>query len=455
MATVTRENIGLLNDKLTVKITKEDYLPNFEKSLKNYSKNASIPGFRKGMVPTGLVKKMYGQSVFTDEVLKTIEKNLFDYLDTEKLDIFAQPVAADENDARNLDCNNPADYAFGFEIGLKPTITVAELSKANLTKYKVEVTEEMVNNEVERLQQKYGKMTEPELVDNLENVLNVQFTPSNENGEVAEAATSKDNSLLVKYFTKSYQDQLMSKKKEDSLTVKLNDAFEGKELEWVLQDLGLEKDGGDAYYKMLLTKVGLIEPRVLDTEFFAEAFPDKAVATIEEARAILKAEIEGYWDVQTKNQLQDGIYHYVIDKTDVQFPEGFLKKWMQTGREKPSTAEEVEVEYPKFSNSLKWTLISDTMTKEAELQVLPDDIKDFARKQLMGYMGITALDESHGWVEEYANKMLKDKKFVEDTYHRVITEKLFDWATTQVSTTEKAISVDDFTKMMQESKHEH
>src|SRR4051812_3464511 len=107
MATITRENIGVLNDKITVRIAREDYLPSFEKSLKSYSKSASIPGFRKGMVPTGVIKKMYGQSVFTDEVLKTVEKELTNYMQNEKLDIFAQPLPLAENDPRQLDVNKP------------------------------------------------------------------------------------------------------------------------------------------------------------------------------------------------------------------------------------------------------------------------------------------------------------------------------------------------------------
>ena len=79
MATVTRENIGLLNDKITVKVAKEDYFSSFEKTLKDYSKKANIPGFRKGMVPTGMIKKMHGQAVFTEEVLRTVEKELSSY----------------------------------------------------------------------------------------------------------------------------------------------------------------------------------------------------------------------------------------------------------------------------------------------------------------------------------------------------------------------------------------
>jgi len=114
MATVIRENIGNLNDKLIVNLEKNDYLPSFEKSLKSYAKSANIPGFRKGMVPSGLIKKMYGQSVFTEEILRTVEKELNNYLGNEQLDIFAQPLPL-ESDSRMLDINNPGDYAFAFE----------------------------------------------------------------------------------------------------------------------------------------------------------------------------------------------------------------------------------------------------------------------------------------------------------------------------------------------------
>src|SRR5690349_20561551 len=129
MATVTRENIGVLNDKITVKVDRQDYLSSFEKTLKTYSKTANIPGFRKGMVPASMIKKMHGQAVFTDEVLKTVEKELAKFMEDEKLEIFAQPLPLSENDARNLDVNNPSEYTFGFEVGLKPDFTVADLSQ--------------------------------------------------------------------------------------------------------------------------------------------------------------------------------------------------------------------------------------------------------------------------------------------------------------------------------------
>jgi trigger factor len=138
MASVTKESIGNLHDKLTVKVSKEDYYPSFEKAIKDYSKKANIPGFRKGMVPAGMVKKMYGASIYYDEVIKAVEKEIQGYLEKEKPEIFAQPLPM-EVDMKNLDMSNPADYDFPFEIGLKPQITTDALSAAKPSFYKVKV----------------------------------------------------------------------------------------------------------------------------------------------------------------------------------------------------------------------------------------------------------------------------------------------------------------------------
>src|ERR1700704_510680 len=203
MATVTRENVGLLTDKITVNIAKGDYLPSFEKALKNYGKQANIPGFRKGQVPAGLIKKMYGSSVFTDEILRSIDRELIKYLEDAKLEIFAQPLPV-EMDIRKLNMNNPEDYTFSFEVGMKPEFELPDLSKAKFARYKVTVTDEMVTNEVVRLQNRYGNMHDLDTVDSEENVLNVTFIETDENSNEIEGGVSKQNSLLVKYFAEGF-----------------------------------------------------------------------------------------------------------------------------------------------------------------------------------------------------------------------------------------------------------
>ena len=453
MATVTRENIGLLHDKLTVKLTKEDYYPSFEKSVKEYSKKANIPGFRKGMVPTGMVKKMYGPSVFYDAVIKVVEKEIQNYLTTEKPDFFAQPLPMN-SDLRNLDMNEPGDYEFPFEIGLKPQVDL-DLAKAKLTRNNVKVTDEMINEEIERLQNRHGKMLDPESVTSEENVLNVSFTEVDAEGNAVPDGVSKDNSLLVKYFTPAFREQLMGKKKEDSIVVQLNKAFEEKEREWIIGDLGLNKDDtseGDKNFKMTITKVGLVERREMNEEFFNEVFPGKEIKTKEVFRNELKEEIQKHWDAQSRVQLHDQIYHFLLD-TPIQFPDEFLKKWLQRGGDKEKSPEEVEEEFPSFSNQLKWTLISDKIIKENFLEVTQEELRENMKKEILQYFGQMKMDGDTSWIESYVDRMMKEEKQVDASYRRLITDKLFAWAEEHVQPEEKNVSAEELTAMQHNHHH--
>ncbi|MEY4054052.1 MAG: trigger factor [Bacteroidota bacterium] len=453
MAKVTRENIAKLTDKLTVTLDKADYLGNFEVSLKKYAKTANIPGFRKGMVPAGLVKKMYGQSVFTDEVLKTVESELNSYLQAEQLDIFAQPLPLD-SELRNMDINNPESYTFAFEIGLKPAIDI-DVKKVKVTRYKINVTDQMLQDEIERLQIRSGKMTEPEEVTGDDNVLNVQFIESDKSGTAIEGGITKDNSLLVKYFEPKFRKNLIGKKNNDSVVLQLGKAFEAKEKEAILADLGLTDADADKYFNLLITKVGLVEKAEMNAEFFASVYPNAAIATEEEFKAEVKKEMETYYDAQSRNQIHDQIYHHFVDHTPMDLPEGFLKRWLQTGGEKPKTEAEAEADYPSFASQLKWTIVSSKLAAENKIEVMPDDIRDFAKQQLFSYMGgqLGALGDNQQWVEDYANRMMQDRKFVEDSYHRISTEKLFGIIETQVTAKEESISAEDFAKKLHHHHH--
>ena len=139
----------------------------------------------------------------------------------------------------------------------------------------------------------------------------------------------------------------------------------------------------------------------------------------------------------------------------MEFPESFLKRWLQSGGEQPKTAEEAENDYPVFVNQLKWTLVSSKLIEANKIEVLPDDIRDFAKMQLFSYMGgqLGALGDNQQWVEDYANRMMQDKKFVEDSYHRISADKLFTHLEGEVTATEEAISAEDFAKKLHHHHH--
>ncbi len=455
MATVARENIGLLNDKIIIKVSKEDYFPTFEKKLKEYSKTVNMPGFRKGMVPAGMIKKMYGPSIYTDEILKTVEKQLYVYLDTEKPDMFGQPIALDA-DIRKLDFNNPADYEFGFEIGLKPNFELAPLDKAPVTFNKVKVTDEMVQEEVERMQIKGSNLTEVEVIDNEENVLNIFFEEADIDGNLVEGGVEKENTVMFKFLAPAVQSELKGKTKDAFIVTQLSKAFEDDKLDKMLTDLGLEKNAAgvaDKYFRLTVTKIEIAEKRELNEEFFNEVFPGAAVATETEFRQKLKEEIEQYWDGQSRNQLHDQLYHYMLDETRMEFPAEFLKRWLQTGSQDQKTAEEAEAEFPVFSNQLKWTLISDKIIKENKLQVSQEELKESMRIEIMQYFGNMNIGQDSSFLDSYIDRMMKDEKQVDASYRRLVTDKLFKWAQTQANAKENEISADDLMAMQHNHQH--
>ena len=458
MAQVTRQNVAPLTDHIIVTLQKEDYFPGFEKALKTYTKQANIPGFRKGMVPTGVVKKMYGASVYSEEVLRTAEKEINAFLEKENPEIFGQPLPTVENNdtVRGFNMNEPHEYSFVFEIGLKPEVVPADLAKASIKRMNVTVTDEMVQEEVERLQTRFGNMKEPETVNSDDCVLNLQFTGVDEAGNTVEGGISKEtNSLLVKYFAESVRPQWMGLKVGDSLNFVLGEAFEEKELSWVSEDLG-HKDHPEAAslrFSMTITKIGFVEKRDLNEDFFNQVLPGRAIATEAEFREAMREDIGNQWRNQARGQVQDEIYHYLLDNTNLELPEAFLKRWIQQSGEKVKTDDEVEAEFPQFKNQLRWTLISDYFIKLHNMEITPDELRAYAKTQMMSYMGVTTIDESMAWLDSYVDRMMQDKKYIDENYHRLLTEKLFSWAETQVAYKEETVSAEEF--LAKQHHHHH
>ena len=210
MATVTRENISNLHDKITVKLSKEDYMPSFEKSLKQYAKQANVPGFRKGMVPAGMVRKMYGQSIFGDEVFRTAGKQLEDYLQGEKLAIFAQPMMIPSTEPLKVDMNEPGDVDFDFEVGLKPDFEITPIkNKQTLTKYTIEVSDKMIEDETERIRRRYGKVEDQESINSKEDIIYATYEACDADGNVATESQKVEDTVLLEKLPAKLQENLV------------------------------------------------------------------------------------------------------------------------------------------------------------------------------------------------------------------------------------------------------
>ncbi|MFZ1800914.1 MAG: trigger factor, partial [Chitinophagaceae bacterium] len=318
MATITRENISLLNDKLVVKVAKDDYLPSFEQTLKKYAKNANIAGFRKGMVPKGMIKKMYGQNVFTEEVLRKVEKELNDFVTKEQLDIFAQPLPL-ESDARMLDMNNPGDYAFAFEIGLKPSFEV-NTDNLKVTKYIIDVSDQSITEEIERLRKRHGTSVEQETISDDGNILTFLVTEGNQAGAENDEKQGREFTRLLRTFSESFRPKLMGLKKGDSLEATAAEAFDEKEKESFRKEFPQQGEV-ETRFNFLLEKIQALEPALMEESFFKEVYPEREITNEEDFRNAIKLEIEPYYESQAMNNMHDQIYHQLIDETKIEVPE--------------------------------------------------------------------------------------------------------------------------------------
>jgi len=457
MATVSRESIGLLNDKIIVSVSKEDYYPEFEKGLKQYAKQANIPGFRKGMVPAGVLKKMYGQSLFVEQVVKLAEKELVNFLEADKsLRILGQPIPLETAQTPDIHYNNPIDYTFTFEIGLEPEIDT-NLDKANLTRYKINVTDKMVDEDLEDLRKRYGKYSEPETITYDENYVSLDIELSDAEGNVAEGTEAKPVNILVNYFTTENQPKLIGKKVGDTLVIKLSDSFNEKEGAAVLNELGLDKDAvADNFYKATITRIGLQEPAELNDEFFKKVFPAVEIKSEEDLKATLKEEIVKSFYDQSKSQLQDQIYHHFVDHTEIPLPLDFLKRWLKLNEATASANdEEFETKFKSYAKDMKWTIVVGKLVEEHKVTVEQQDFRNHAKQQLLGYMQQYSLGEGANseWIDSYAESMLKDKKFMEKSYYEIRMNKVFDAIDGIVKTKEEPIELEAFKEKLHHHHH--
>lgn len=456
MATVTQENIAQLNDKLIVTITKEDYLPAFEKSIKQYAKSANIPGFRKGMVPVGVVKKMYGAGVFNEQIFQAVDKAVNEYIKDNKIEIIGQPLPLDQN-AFKFDVNAPQDYTFNFEIGLQPSISLNP-SDVKVTQYQIEVSDKTVDEEVENIQRKSGDYNDVETLEDEEAIITLKLTIADRDGHVAEDAQHASTAILLKDFSKNTASTFKGKKVGESEIILLAEAFENNNvLKRVYNELHITEETNPAketFVKAEIEKIGLLKKAELNETLFKKVFPGKSITTEAEFKAALKEDIERYFANQSAAQMQDQIFHALVDDTKVDFPEAFLKRWLKVNAEKPKTDEEVEAEYPTFVKQLQWAIISSKLSAENDIQVSEDDIKEFAKNQILQYMGGQVFaDADADWVNNYVNRVLNDRKFIEDAHGQIRINKLFKVLETQVQKTEEKISEEAFAKKLHHHHH--
>ncbi|TVZ56716.1 trigger factor [Lutibacter sp. Hel_I_33_5] len=434
---ITKENVDALNAVVKVDIVADDYQEKVTKVLQDYRKTANIPGFRKGHVPMGMVKKQYGKSIMIDEVNKLLQDSLNKFLTEEKLDILGNPLPRIQDDF-NWDADK---FSFEFELGLAPEFDVNLKSKKKVTQYNIVAKDDLIDKELENLRSRYGKMsTKDEVVEGA----NVTGTFVNEEKEINKKSTISLKDIKGKSNLKKF----IGTKVGDVLELKTKGLFAD---EHKLQGaLGVSHDdihGLDIKVSFTIEEITETELADLDKELFDKLFVDGSVNTVTELRAKIKEDAEKQFLQQGDQQLLNAITEHLVENTKFDLPAEFLQKWLQTAGEKELTLEEATEEYSKSEKGLRYQLIEGKIMKDNDIKLdyaeLQDYAKGFIRSQMAQFGNMNPEEKE---LDDIAGRILSNQEEAKRLQEQLMSNKLLAFYKENMSFKKKELSYEDFIK---------
>lgn len=439
---ITKSDAEKLMYKITMVIEPADYEENVTKELKNIRRKANVPGFRPGMVPAGLVKKMYGKAVLAETINKVIGEKLYEYIEQENLNVLGEPLS-NEEETPELDFENQTTFTFVFDVAVAPEFNCKLNGNNKLTYYDVEVSDDMVENQVKGYAQRFGSYNSAEDVKEGDMVRG-NLVEQAENGKTIEGQV-----LAIDYMVADEKKKFEGAKKGDIVTFNPKNAFNNEaELSSLLKIDKAEVANMTSDFTFEITEITRHEAAAIDQALFDKVYGEGNVKDEAEFRAKVKAEIKANMDEDAKYKFGLDCKAAIMKKMEkVEFPEEFLKRWLKTAN-KELTDEQIAADWDKTMEGLKWQLASDQLAKQFEVKVEQADIlayaKEIAKMQFLQY-GMSHVEDQY--LESFAQDMLKDEKQLRGIAERVMENKIYEGLKTVVKLETKAISHEEFGKL--------
>jgi trigger factor len=436
---ITRENVDALNAIVKVSITKDDYKTNVDKALYNYRKTASIPGFRKGVVPVSLIQKQYGKQVLLEEVNKLLQTSLSSYMSREKLNILGNPLPKINEDF-NWDTE---DFVFEFELGLAPEFTVDITAPTNIVKYTITADDAMLDEQIVRIQKQYGKLVSKDTVEAGDDVAG---TFKNE-----EKGIDNPGTISADIFADAATfDKFIGKKVGDVVSLSTKGLFDDDHK--LMDYLKISHDdvhGFDADVDFVIEEINTTEPAELNQELFDKLFGEGAVTSIDEVKAKIKEDAEQQFVQQADQKFLNDATESLIHNTKFDLPEAFLVRWLQTVGEKQLTPEEAEAEYKKSENGLRYQLIEGKVMADNNLQITFEDLKSYTKEVIKKQMAqFGQLEPTEADVDGIVARVLGNQEEVKRLSDQVMSEKMVNLFKEKVPHTTKEVTYQEFIKEM-------
>lgn len=444
---VSLQNIDKVSALLTIKLEKADYQEQVEKSLKNIRQKAQVPGFRQGMVPMSLVKKMYAKSVMAEEVNKLLSERVYGYIKENNLNILGEPLPNVDKQPQ-IDFDTMEEFDFLFDIALAPEFKAEVAATDKVDYYTVDVTDEMVDNQIKSYTQRNGKYDQVDAYQE-NDMLKGLLAELDEAGNTKEGGIQVEGAVMMPSYMKSEAQKAIfaAAKVNDVLTFNPNEAYEGHDAE-IASLLKIEKEAAaevKSNFSFQVEEITRFVEGDLNQELFDLVFGKDVVTTEEEFRAKVKESIASQF-------VADSDYKFLLDARKVieakvgklEYPDALLKRIMLLNNTDKGE-EFVNENYDKSVEELTWHLIKEQLVQQAEIKVEQEDVlnmaKDATKAQFAQY-GMLSVPEDI--LENYAKEMLKKKESIDGLVNRVVEAKLAAELKGKVTLENKVVSVEEF-----------
>ncbi len=449
---VTLEKNGNLEGRIKVEVVKDDYAQKVDKELKEIGRTRQIPGFRKGHVSIDQLRRRFGKDVKSHVLNEEVYRAVIDYIRENKLDVLGEPLPVEVKEI-NLD---DTDYTFEYEIGLAPEINVELNKDITVPYYTINVTDEMVKEQDTALCERFGAQVPGEEVD-AKALVKGAIMQLAEDGTVRtdeDAVQVVDGIVAPMYFTDKEQAALfLGKKVGDKVVFNPFKTCNGNAAE-LASMLHVDKDKavtltGD--FELAISEIIVLKPAQHGEEFYKEVFPGNAEVTDEDKYfAELRKMIASQLAPNSDHLFNRDAQKLIIEKFgNFDLPAEFLKKWL-VARNEGLTAENVDEEYSKMVDSIKWELLRGKIAAAHDIKVTEDDMLNFAKAiamQQFAQYGMTNMDDET--LTNYARRILEDKNYRSRMTEDVANRKLFNVVKALVNLDEKTVSLDEFKQLAQ------
>jgi trigger factor len=444
---ITRENIDDLNAVIKVKIDKADYEDKVETVLKDYRKKATIKGFRPGMVPIGLVKKMYGRAVRIDEINKVVTENIQKYITDEKIEILGDPLPKSDEQEK-IDFDTQVDFTFSFELGLAPAIDLKLSKKNKVIQYEIIIDEKMRNDYAGNYTRRFGELGKADTTES-KDVVKGKIEALDPSGNIMPEGPSVDDTSLGIDIIKddTIKEMFIGKSRNDSIDFDLKKAFPNDtEIAGILHKKKEEVVALEGNFRFTINEISRFFPAEINQELFNRIYGEGVVNSVEEFMAKVEEEINLNLKRESEFKLMMDIKTLVNEKVDFPLPEDFLKRWLLKVNEN-TTVEQIDKEFDSFRKDLKWQLIRNKVARDNEVKITEEELlkesENITRYQFQQYGLFYATEEQ---ITNYAKETLKREEDAKRIADKILEEKVLLLMKELVKLENKSVTVEEFNK---------